>query len=115
MNRNELIAAVSAQMPEKRWKHVLGVMETAVVLAKRFGGDADKADLASILHDVAKYWRIDSMEKIIREEQLPGDLLQYDKELWHAPVGAVVAEKEYGVHDAEVLDAVRYHTSGGQA
>ncbi|WP_425517610.1 bis(5'-nucleosyl)-tetraphosphatase (symmetrical) YqeK [Paenibacillus oenotherae] len=111
-SRNEMIEAVRAEMPERRWTHTVGVMETAVVLAERFGADPVKAERAAILHDVAKYWPTSRMETIIREEGLPADLLQYDKELWHAPVGAFVAERDYGVTDPEVLDAIRYHTSG---
>lgn len=112
MNREQLIDSVRAQMPERRWLHVVGVMETAVILANRFGEDPVKAELAAILHDVAKYWATDRMERIIREQGLPSVLLEYDKELWHAPVGAWVAEHEYGITDAEVLNAIRYHTSG---
>ncbi|GFN30291.1 bis(5'-nucleosyl)-tetraphosphatase (symmetrical) YqeK [Paenibacillus xylaniclasticus] len=112
MNREEMIESVKAQMPERRWLHVQGVMATSVELANRFGADPERAELAAILHDVAKYWPTERMERIIREEQLPQELLEYDKELWHAPVGALVAEREYGVTDPEVLDAIRYHTSG---
>ncbi|MBW7459612.1 bis(5'-nucleosyl)-tetraphosphatase (symmetrical) YqeK [Paenibacillus sepulcri] len=112
MNRDDMIAAVQAEMPERRWKHTLGVMETSVLLARRFGEDPERAELAAILHDVAKYWQTSRMEAIIREEGLPPDLLKYDKELWHAPVGAYVAEHNFGVTDSGVLDAIRYHTSG---
>ncbi|WP_274651981.1 bis(5'-nucleosyl)-tetraphosphatase (symmetrical) YqeK [Paenibacillus humicola] len=112
MNRNTMMEAVRAEMPERRWAHTLGVMETAVKLAERFGGDPEKADRAAILHDVAKYWPTARMETIIRGQGLPADLLDYDKELWHAPVGAFVAERDYGVSDHQVLDAIRYHTSG---
>jgi len=112
MDRDAILESVRSQMPEKRWRHTEGVMATAVQLAERFGGDARKADLAAILHDVAKYWPTDRMQAVIREERLGGDLLDYDKELWHAPVGAVAAEREYGVSDHEVLDAIRWHTSG---
>ncbi|RAP76761.1 bis(5'-nucleosyl)-tetraphosphatase (symmetrical) YqeK [Paenibacillus montanisoli] len=112
MNRNEMMARVKAEMPERRWTHTVGVMETAVILAGRFGADAEKAEQAAILHDVAKYWPTSRMEAIIREEGLPGDLLAYDKELWHAPVGAFVAKRDFGVDDIEILDAIRFHTSG---
>lgn len=112
MKRDAIIESVHAQMPERRWVHTEGVMRTAAALAERFGGDAAKADLAAILHDVAKYWPIARMEAVIREERLPADLLVFDKELWHAPVGAVAAERDYGIDDPEVLDAIRYHTSG---
>jgi len=112
MDRKALMEAVRAEMPEKRWNHTLGVMETAVVLANRFGADPEKADLAAILHDVAKYWPVDRMAMLMRENGLDPELLDEDKELWHAPVGAFVAERDYGVADADVLNAIRYHTSG---
>ncbi|NBD22911.1 bis(5'-nucleosyl)-tetraphosphatase (symmetrical) YqeK [Paenibacillus glycinis] len=112
MNRSEMMAAVKAEMPERRWTHTLGVMETSIILAERFGGDPERAERAAILHDVAKYWPTARMETMIKEHGLPEELLRYDKELWHAPVGAFVAERDYGVSDAEILDAIRYHTSG---
>ncbi|TXK84063.1 bis(5'-nucleosyl)-tetraphosphatase (symmetrical) YqeK [Paenibacillus sp. N3.4] len=112
MNRDKLMAAVKAQMPEKRWLHTLGVMETSVILAKRFGGDPVKADLAAILHDYCKYWPVQDQAKVIRENSLPQDLLDYEKELWHSHAGAYIAQTEFGIHDEEILDAIRYHTSG---
>ncbi|MFC5450305.1 bis(5'-nucleosyl)-tetraphosphatase (symmetrical) YqeK [Paenibacillus aestuarii] len=112
MNRERLIAAVQQQMPERRWLHTLGVMETSVVLAKRFGADPVKADLAAILHDYCKYWPVQDQANIIRANQLPQDLLDYDKELWHSHAGAYIAKTEFGIDDEEILDAIRYHTSG---
>ncbi|MFC5651797.1 bis(5'-nucleosyl)-tetraphosphatase (symmetrical) YqeK [Paenibacillus solisilvae] len=112
MNRDAMIEAVRSEMPERRWNHTLGVMETSIILAERFGADPVKAEQAAILHDVAKYWQTSRMESIIRQEGLPADLLEFDKELWHAPVGAFVAEQLFKVTDLDVLDAIRYHTSG---
>lgn len=106
------MVAVKEQMPERRWLHTLGVMETSVILANRFGGDPVKADLAAILHDYCKYWPVQEQAKIIRENGLPQDLLDYDKELWHSHAGAYIAEAQFGIHDEEILDAIRYHTSG---
>ncbi|CAM3387297.1 MULTISPECIES: bis(5'-nucleosyl)-tetraphosphatase (symmetrical) YqeK [Paenibacillus] len=111
-SREDLIEAVSSQMPAKRWEHTKGVMETAVILANRFGADPQKADLAAILHDVAKYWPVEKLREVLEEQGESSELLQYDKQLWHAEVGAIVAERDYGVTDTEVLDAIRYHTSG---
>lgn len=111
-SRDELIQAVSSQMPAKRWEHTKGVMETAVILAERFGADPLKAELAAILHDVAKYWPVQKLQQMMVEHALSEELLRYDKQLWHAEVGAFVAEHEYGVTDTDVLNAIRYHTSG---
>ncbi|RIX59422.1 HD domain-containing protein [Paenibacillus nanensis] len=112
MDRETMIERVKAEMPERRWRHTEGVMSTAMQLAERYGEDPARAELAAILHDVAKFWPVDRQAKVIRDNRLQLDVLEYDKELWHASVGAWVAEHDYGVSDAEVLDAIRYHTSG---
>jgi len=117
MNREQLMDSVRGQMPSRRWEHTLGVMESAVLLAERFGANPAKADLAAILHDVAKYWPVEKLEAMIVEIPVPEHfrpetILAYDRQLLHAPIGAYIAEIEYGITDIEVLDAIRYHTSG---
>ncbi len=113
MNREELLSKVKEQMTDHRFLHTLGVASTAVTLAERFGADPQKAELAGLLHDFCKYWEKSKMRGIMeREPSIPADLLDYDKELWHAPVGAIVARQELGIEDQEVLDAIAYHTSG---
>ncbi|MEX1031133.1 MAG: bis(5'-nucleosyl)-tetraphosphatase (symmetrical) YqeK [Paenibacillaceae bacterium] len=112
MERKGILNSVRDRLPKMRWEHVQGVMETAVILAERFGANPVKADLAAILHDVAKYWPIPQLEQVVIEHNIQGDLLRYDRQLLHAHVGAYVAEAEYGILDLEILDAIRYHTSG---
>ncbi|MNB88718.1 putative nicotinate-nucleotide adenylyltransferase [compost metagenome] len=111
-SREALIEAVSAQMPDKRWKHTLGVMETSIQLAKQYGADPERAETAAILHDVAKYWPVERMKEIIEQNHLNLDLLVYDKQMWHSEVGAFVAEKDYGITDPDIINAIRFHTSG---
>ncbi|MFC5532063.1 bis(5'-nucleosyl)-tetraphosphatase (symmetrical) YqeK [Cohnella yongneupensis] len=112
MDLELLREATRNQMPDKRWQHTLGVVRTAIELAERFDGDVRKAELAALLHDYSKSWQTSRMEQIIREQRLPQELLDYDKELWHAHVGAWAVQTEHGIADEEVLDAIRYHTSG---
>ncbi|WP_410983607.1 bis(5'-nucleosyl)-tetraphosphatase (symmetrical) YqeK [Bacillus cereus] len=112
MNREKALEIVKQQMHEKRYIHTIGVMETAIELAKLYGVDEKKAETAAIFHDYAKCRPIQEMEDIIKQEELPKDLLHYNKELWHAPVGAYLIEKEVGITDHEILQAITYHTSG---
>ncbi|PEE05664.1 phosphohydrolase [Bacillus pseudomycoides] len=112
MNREKALEIVKQQMHEKRYIHTIGVMETAIELAKLYGVDEKKAEMAAIFHDYAKCRPIQEMEDIIKQEELPKDLLHYNKELWHAPVGAYLVEKEVGITDSEILQAITYHTSG---
>lgn len=111
-SREQLITMISGQMPDKRWRHVEGVMASAVTLAERYGADPQKADLAALLHDLAKFWPMERQEAVMLEHRLQPELLQYDRQLLHAEIGAYVAEQEYEIKDEEVLNAVRYHTSG---
>lgn len=112
MNRNQWIEAVKKQMPKVRWEHTQRVMDTAQVLSKRFRADEEKAATAALLHDYCKYWEKERMEEVIREQGLAKDLLEHSPVLWHAPVGAEVVREELGIEDEEILDAIRYHTSG---
>ncbi|WP_075982371.1 bis(5'-nucleosyl)-tetraphosphatase (symmetrical) YqeK [Bacillus massilinigeriensis] len=112
MNRETALKLVKEQLTEHRYQHTIGVMETAIQLAQKYGVDEKKAELAAIFHDYAKFRPKEEMKAIIEKEQMPADLLDYNSELWHAPVGAYLAEKEAGISDKEILDAIRYHTSG---
>jgi predicted HD superfamily hydrolase involved in NAD metabolism len=117
MDREQLMDEVRRQMPERRWQHTVGVMRTSIALAERFGADPGKAELAAILHDLAKYWPVEEQVRAMREAPMPpgfgaDDLLPYDAALLHAPLAAHVAESRYGVKDPEVLDAIRWHTTG---
>ncbi|NHC39409.1 HD domain-containing protein [Bacillus sp. MM2020_1] len=112
MEREEALKLVKVQLTDHRYQHTLGVMETAIALAKQYGGDEQKAELAAIFHDYAKFRPKDEMKEIIIEQGFPQNLLEYNSELWHAPVGAYLAEKEAGIIDPEVLEAIRFHTSG---
>ncbi|WP_051507308.1 bis(5'-nucleosyl)-tetraphosphatase (symmetrical) YqeK [Saccharibacillus sacchari] len=112
LKREELIEHVSSQMPDRRWRHTLGVMQSAIELAERYGADPARAELAAIIHDVAKYWPVQRQAAVIADNGLDADLLNYDAPMWHSEVGAYVAEHEYGIEDREVIDAIRYHTSG---
>jgi predicted HD superfamily hydrolase involved in NAD metabolism len=113
MNREEMLEAVKKQITEHRYQHTLGVVETSIQLAERYGADPKKAEIAAIFHDYAKFRDPDEMAEIIRATPtIADDLLEYHRELWHAPVGAYLVQQEAGITDEEILDAIRYHTTG---
>lgn len=112
MNREKALQIVKEQMTEHRYVHTIGVMETAITLANRFHGDAIKAEIAAIFHDYAKFRPKNEMKRLIIEQNMQQELLSYHPELWHAPVGAYLVQTEVGIEDVEVLNAIKYHTSG---
>ncbi len=112
MTKDEALEIVKEQLTDHRYQHTIGVMDTAIRLAERFGEDSEKAMMAAIFHDYAKFRPKDEMKSIILEQKLGEDLLLYSSELWHAPVGAYLVRTEVGIEDEEILQAIKSHTSG---
>lgn len=71
-----------------------------------------KAEMAAIFHDYAKCRAISEMEEIIKREDLPKDLLCYNKRVMACTCWGILSRKEVGITDSEILQAITYHTSG---
>lgn len=110
----ELKERVAAQMSDKRFKHVLGVEETALLLAEKTDVSLEKVRLAALLHDYAKERADDESRDIIISENMDLEMLQYGNNIWHGPVGAVLVKKECRIEDEEILAAIARHTIGAR-
>ena len=73
-----------------RFRHTQGVVKLAKELAERWGADPEKAEIAAWFHDTCRP----------------------EGNLEHGPLAAEHLEKDFGVTDQEILNAVRYHTTG---
>ena len=98
---------------EERYLHSLGAEETARELAARFGADEEKAALAALIHDNAKCFEYKELVQIVNENNFPikDDVINNHKIL-HAFAGAYLAQKELGIEDKDILNAIMYHTTG---
>lgn len=98
-----------SEIGQKRFNHSKRVMEEALRINKKYKLDPDKVKCAGILHDCAKY----NEERYLKEfkESIKPINLEY-KEVLHSFLGAEVAKEVYNINDIEVLDAIRFHTTG---
>lgn len=112
MDVEKLRFEISKRMPVERYEHVLRVSETAIELAKNYRISVAEAEQSALFHDIAKFMDSDSLQLIIVKENLDQRLLLFHHELWHGPVAAVIANQEFGVENEDVLNAVRFHTTG---
>ncbi len=112
MNREDLLNAIRTRMPEKRYVHTIGVMETAIRLASVYGVSEKEAEISAILHDVVKFADRQWLKEMIIVQNLEPTLLQFHHELWHGPVGSYIAQTEFGVNNQDVLNAISFHTTG---
>lgn len=104
---------IKERMGEKRYIHSVNVAKVAKHLAEKYGADVEKAVIAGILHDVTKETPYDIQLKIMQENGIILDSVQQvSPKLWHAISGSVYVKTQLGITDAEILNAIHYHTSG---
>ena len=111
--KDEFIALIKGKLNEDRFIHSMGVADTAVLLAEKFGGDREKAYIAGLLHNVLKNESEEEQLKMMKKDGII--LSQAEKnnpKLWHAMSGAAFIRHELGITDPDIVNAVRYHTTG---
>lgn len=114
LSREQLVSRIREMMSQERFEHVLNVEKTAVYLAEKYHADVEKVSIAALLHDIAKDQPDEEMRDLVISENLNLDLLQFGSEIWHGPVGAIVARREFHVEDEEILDSIEQHTIGAR-
>ncbi len=137
----QLKRAVKERVTKGRYLHSEGVQDTAVLLAGKYGCDTKKAGTAAILHDVARDLPLQTMQRIAlmgcmvktnqEAEMTPGlftaqrvigknhattmndtEAVFQNRGLLHAYAGRVIACRDFGISDEEVLHSIELHTTG---
>lgn len=106
----KLCEKVRSYMDSGRYLHTFYTTLEGMKLAKMLAVDQEKAFYACLLHDVAKNMSQSEWQRygFDNSENLPQPVV-------HAFLGAKVAEVDFGIGDSEILDAIKYHTTGKPA
>lgn len=108
-----LTSKIKESLSPHRFNHTVGVAQSAVQLAALYGANTQKAETSALLHDIARELDSENMIKICKQNGITMDEIElYVPDLLHGKVGALIAKETYGITDQEILDAVRYHTTG---
>ena len=102
---DKYVEFVKKCLPIKRLRHTADVVICALKKAKTLGLDEKKVVTACVLHDVAKYKDYKKVEGFDLPDGVPSPVV-------HSFLGAFIAEKMLKINDEEILDAIKYHTSG---
>ena len=98
---------------EKRHIHTLGVADTAKKLAKLNGISEEKSEIAGLAQDVAKNLSKVRMKEIMKDNNIVLSEVEEDNSnLWHSIIAPIVARDKLGIQDEEILDSIRWHTTG---
>lgn len=111
--RDRVIAWLKNNVSSHRLQHILGVEQTCIELAQQHQLNLDKAAVAGLMHDLAKFFPPD---KLLYKAEVAGiaidSICATHPHLLHADVGAIVAREEFAIKDPEILTAIANHTLG---
>lgn len=107
------VAQMKTLLKDSRRIHSLYVAKQAVRLAKRWGENETYALVAGLLHDIQKNVPGDEqLQRIVNSDIIFEKTLPQQPKLWHAAAGAIYLRDALNIHNLQILNAVRYHTTG---
>lgn len=109
---DEMRQGILARLHGYRYEHTLGCERAVRKLAKRFGGDPEKAGVAAILHDITKH--LSPQEQLNLCEKygiIPCTVEKSEPKMLHGKTAAAIAREEYGMPE-DICDAIACHTTG---
>lgn len=113
MSETDYKQIIRELMGDYRFTHSCNVAQEAVTLAELYGCNPKKAYLAGILHDITKEIPHEEQLQIMKDGGIILDSVQQNApKLWHAVSGSVYVQTHLGIDDSDVINAIRYHTTG---
>jgi predicted HD superfamily hydrolase involved in NAD metabolism len=113
MTTTDVRARIAQLLEPTLLAHVEATATLARELAELHGVDPERAELAALLHDLADHYSEPELLALAEQYGIEVSLTEARvPKLLHAPVGAELLRREWGITDEELLDAVRHHVSG---
>lgn len=113
MDMNDYKSAIKKLLNKSRYEHSINVSKAAEDIAKRYGISIKKARIAGLLHDITKNMTNKEQLEMINKYNIEMSKLELSMDkLWHAKTGAEYVKNEFAIDDEEIINAIRYHTTG---
>ncbi len=116
INEQGLQSWLQQRLSEQRYQHSLGAQQKAIEIARNFKlseSIVEKAGLAGLLHDAAKLSSPAELLEMVTMFNIDiSDAERESPQVLHPFVGAELARWELNIQDEDVLNAIRYHTTG---
>lgn len=113
MNLELIKEKLNLMLPQGRMKHSLNVANCASELSEKYDLDKEKAYIAGLVHDCAKYLNYNQANEYINKYEIYLDELEENNlALSHSVIGSVIAEYEFGIKEKDIINSIKYHTTG---
>ena len=115
MTLEELRILLQQSLKPKRYEHSVRVYRTALKMAEHYHADEEKVAVAALIHDCGRQISKEYSVAKAKELGLAVDPVEEAQPiLLHAKLGVYYAIHKYGIspEESEVLDAIRYHSTG---
>lgn len=110
---NEIMEYLKKNLKQSRFEHSLSVRDTAVKLAEKYNCDVKRASTAGLVHDCAKNMEAKEIVDICTEAGYVLNEVELENPgIAHGLAGSIIAKNKMGINDEEILNAVRFHTTG---
>lgn len=108
----DITKELKENLSEKRFKHTLGVLESAKHLASLYGVNEIDASISALLHDYSKEMKKDDVLKFINDNNIfIDDYFKDNLNLAHGLIGSIFAKNKFNISDENILNAIKYHTT----
>lgn len=113
IDTKQIIEKLNTMLKPKRLEHSINVAKCAIKLSEIYGYDKEKAYLAGLVHDCAKYFTKEQIDSYVEKYNIELDPLEVDNiALSHSIIGSFAIQEVFNIQDMDIINAVRYHTTG---
>ncbi len=106
---------ISGALGTKRYEHSVRVAETAGHICSLFGMDYSSGYFAGLSHDLCKEFDEATLRSLVKRSKFSVSVSEERTvSLLHGKAAAVKLEEDFGISDADILQAVAEHTLGNE-
>lgn len=110
-NVQKYLETIRVLLDDYRFNHSICVADEAKRLCERYGGDAEKAYVTGLLHDITKNFKREEHLRIFESSAIILSELEMNSDkLWHSLSGAEYVRLNFGLDD-DIISAIKYHTT----
>jgi len=111
MTKDCISEYIERNFSDKQKVHTYAVRDMAIILAEHYAALIEKAEMAALFHDLFRGVSLQILNYYIKELKLEERYVN-NANLAHGKVAAVIIQRDYGICDEDIINAVKYHTTG---